>query len=53
VPDGNRNWPNPDQAEEVLDALPHGMPIAAPPVLFQKIEDDMVAEWTEKFGGES
>jgi len=32
--------------------LPHGIEISAPPVLFQKIEDAQVAEWTERFGGE-
>ena len=51
IPDGNRNWPNPDD-DSLLDALPHGMSIEAPPVLFQKIEDTMVEEWTERFGGE-
>ena len=52
IPEGNRNWPNPTDTT-LLDALPHDMAITAPPVLFQKIVDDMVAEWTEKFGGES
>lgn len=51
IPDDNRNWPDANDAG-LLDALPHSMPITAPPVLFQKIEDDMVAEWTERFGGE-
>ncbi|MEM6535971.1 MAG: methionine--tRNA ligase [Pseudomonadota bacterium] len=51
IPDDRRNWPDPEY-EHLLDALPHGMAITAPPVLFQKIEDDMVAEWTTKFGGE-
>ena len=52
IPEDNRNWP---QASDkgLLDALPHGMPITAPPVLFSKIEDEHIAEWTEKFGGES
>jgi len=27
------------------------MPVQAPPVLFQKIEDAMVAEWSAQFGG--
>ena len=52
VPEENRKWPSPDD-DSLLDALPHGMPIAAPPVLFQKIEDAMVAEWTDRFGGET
>ncbi|MCR9271212.1 MAG: methionine--tRNA ligase [Hyphomonadaceae bacterium] len=51
IPDENRKWPSPDD-EGLLDALPHGMSVEAPPVLFQKIEDAMVAEWTETFGGE-
>ncbi|MEL8055479.1 MAG: methionine--tRNA ligase [Pseudomonadota bacterium] len=51
VPEGNRNWPTGDSAA-LLDALPHGLPIEAPPVLFQKIEDAMVEEWTQRFGGE-
>ncbi|MGB3624383.1 MAG: methionine--tRNA ligase [Henriciella sp.] len=36
----------------LLNALPAGMEISPPDVLFRKIEDDQVAEWTEKFGGE-
>ncbi|MEM8616044.1 MAG: methionine--tRNA ligase [Pseudomonadota bacterium] len=51
VPEGNRNWPNPAD-EGLLDALPAGLPIAAPPVLFQKIEDSQVEAWTNLFGGE-
>ena len=51
VPEGNRNWPYPE-TDGLLDALPHGLPIRAPDVLFQKIEDAQVAEWTELFGGE-
>ena len=37
----------------LLDALPHGLAITPPDVLFRKIEDDQVAAWTEQFGGES
>ena len=51
IPDENRKWPAADDAG-LLDALPHGLPTQAPPVLFQKIEDAMVEEWTERFGGE-
>lgn len=51
VPEGNRNWPDPADPN-LLDALPHGMTVESPPVLFQKIEDAMVADWTEQFGGE-
>ncbi len=52
IPEDNRNFPNLDD-DGLLDALPHGHEIAPPDVLFFKIEDAMVAEWTEKFGGES
>lgn len=51
VPERNRKWPGADD-EGLLNALPHGLPIVAPPVLFQKIEDAMVEAWTEQFGGE-
>ena len=51
IPEDNRKWPSPED-DGLLDALPHGLPIQAPPVLFQKIEDAMVAEWTDRFGGE-
>lgn len=50
IPEENRKFPNPDD-DNLLDALPHGMEISPPEVLFSKIEDAMVAEWTEKFGG--
>ena len=36
----------------LLDALPRGHEIAPPDVLFRKIEDEQVAEWTERFGGD-
>ena len=35
----------------VLNSLPPGMEISPPDVLFQKIEDSQVEEWTERFGG--
>jgi methionyl-tRNA synthetase len=35
----------------LLDALPRGAGYAPPPVLFAKIEDAQVAEWTTRFGG--
>ena len=43
-------WPDRDIAAE-LDRLERGAPIRVPPVLFRKIEDAQVAEWTERFGG--
>lgn len=50
IPEENRKMPNPDD-ENLLDALPHDMEISPPDVLFSKIEDAQVAEWTERFGG--
>ncbi len=52
IPEENRKWPDSKDERDFLDALPHGLPISAPPVLFQKIEDAMVEAWTEQFGGE-
>jgi methionyl-tRNA synthetase len=44
------HWPALDGAG-VLSALEPGRPIAAPEVLFRKVEDGQVAEWRERFGG--
>ena len=43
-------WPASPAAEE-LARLPAGRSITTPPVLFRKIEDAQVAEWTERFAG--
>lgn len=43
-------WPTTDAAAE-LSALPVGLPVRAPEVLFRKIEDEQIAEWTARFGG--
>ena len=43
------SWPKPDEA--LLDQLPRGRAVAAQGVLFTKIEDAQVAEWSERFGG--
>ena len=43
-------WPSSTDAT-LLDSLPRGRSVKAPEVLFRKIEDDQVAEWTEQFGG--
>ena len=52
IPEENRNFPAADaDFAALLDALPHGMAISPPEVLFQKIEDAQVAEWAERFGG--
>jgi methionyl-tRNA synthetase len=36
---------------KLLDAMPRGVAITPPPVLFAKVEDAQVAEWTAQFGG--
>ena len=43
-------WPTTDAAAE-LSTLPVGLAVRAPEVLFKKIEDEQIAEWTERFGG--
>ena len=43
-------WPGTDIAAE-LNRLEPGRAIAAPDVLFPKIADEQVVEWTERFGG--
>lgn len=40
-----------DDYSAMLDFLTRGLEIAAPDVLFAKIEDAQVEAWTEKFGG--
>ena len=42
-------WPA--AGEDWTQALPIGRPVQAAEVLFKKIEDAQVAEWTERFGG--
>lgn len=54
IPEANRKFPGGSKAEDyaaLLDAIPRGHAITPPDVLFQKIEDTQVAEWTERFGG--
>jgi methionyl-tRNA synthetase len=44
--------PWPDEAMAAfLDDLDHGMPIRAPEVLFAKISDEQIADWSARFGG--
>ena len=50
IPQANRTWPQSDD-RGLMDALPRGHAITPPDVLFSKIEDSQVAEWTERFGG--
>jgi methionyl-tRNA synthetase len=44
------DWPSND-GEAELNRLKPGDPVTVPEVMFRKIDDDMVAEWTERFGG--
>ena len=43
-------WPSNDAKAE-LDKLTVGQAITVPDVLFKKIEDEQIAEWTARFGG--
>ena len=54
IPEGNRTWSFGDFSgiPDLIDALPHGLAVGAPDVLFTKIEDEHIAEWTTKFGGD-
>jgi methionyl-tRNA synthetase len=44
------SWPSADAAAE-LGRIEAGRKVKAPEVLFRKIEDDQITEWTERFGG--
>jgi methionyl-tRNA synthetase len=43
-------WPSADAKAE-LTRLEPGRAVGVPPVLFGKIADEQIAEWTERFGG--
>jgi len=43
-------WPSTDAKAE-LTRLEPGRVVGVPPVLFAKIADEQIAEWTERFGG--
>ena len=43
-------WPSTDAVLE-LSRLEPGRPVRTPEVLFKKIEDEQIAEWTLSFGG--
>jgi methionyl-tRNA synthetase len=43
-------WPSADGAAELSRLVP-GTPVRAPEVLFRKLEEAQIAEWTERFGG--
>jgi methionyl-tRNA synthetase len=44
------DWPGADAAKE-LARIPAGRTFTPPPILFTKIEDAQIAEWTARFGG--
>ena len=43
-------WPD-DSMAVLLDQLEAGSPVRAPDVLFAKITEEQIAEWTARFGG--
>jgi methionyl-tRNA synthetase len=45
-------WPN-RPARELLSTLSHGAQVTPPDVLFRKIEDEDVAAWKLRFGGDA
>ena len=53
VPEQNRSWDFGDAEliKTLFNVLPEGHPIAAPDVLFSKIEETDIEAWTERFGG--
>jgi methionyl-tRNA synthetase len=51
VGEGDRlDWPNGGMAEALARLAP-GAPVKAPPVLFRKVEEGQIAEWSLRFGG--
>ena len=48
IPEDRRTW----RFEGWANGLPEGMSVSAPDMLFTKIEDDQIAEWSERFGGQ-
>jgi methionyl-tRNA synthetase len=50
--DDTAAWVAPEEAR-ALTSVPAGTPFTVPPVLFAKLTDDDLAEYKERFGGES
>ncbi|RYG17794.1 MAG: FAD-dependent oxidoreductase, partial [Caulobacteraceae bacterium] len=48
---GSRDLTWPDAEASLFDRVPAGQAVASAEVLFKKIEDAQVAEWSERFGG--
>jgi len=53
IPKDNRTWNfgDADGIAKLIEALPVGLEITPPDVLFRKIEDTDVAQWGEHYGG--
>lgn len=51
IPEENRTWRF--EGAPLINALPVGLKISPPDVLFTKIEDADIAQWGERFGGGS
>ena len=49
VGEGGLDWPTRDKAW--CEVLPAGRAVTTPEVLFRKVEDAQIAEWSERFGG--
>jgi len=49
IPKVNRTWKF--EGAPLVNALPIGLEISAPDVLFTKIEDVDIEGWAERFGG--
>lgn len=50
IPEAHRSW---SSFDGWANGLPVGLPVAAPDVLFAKIEDTQIEDWTEQFGGDA
>lgn len=48
-----RRWIGGGDVEEAIGGLAGGSPITVPPILFGKIDDDAVAAWKDRFGGDA
>ena len=50
IPEEHRTWKF-RGGKSCMNALPIGLPVSSPPVLFTKIEAEDIEAWTERFGG--
>ena len=51
VADHPLRWPA-TPAAELLDELPRGRPVGQLPLLFRRIEDAEIADWSARFGAD-